>query len=65
MSKCYYDVGESKLCSCEYGQGVWQCKTCGNWFCYYHDHDTELGYTVECVACERVRLEREHSDNGT
>lgn len=53
-SKCYY-YGRS----CDYRQGVWQCQTCKEWYCYYHDHDTALGYCVECVACERERLERE------
>lgn len=49
MMGCYYD---SNLCEGE----LWQCKTCGRWFCEFHWHDTELGYCVECGPCERLRL---------
>lgn len=50
--RCYYDGN-----TCDYGQGLWQCQTCGEWYCYWHDHDTELGYCVECCVCEVERLE--------
>jgi hypothetical protein len=53
--KCYYD----NLEYCGYTEGSWQCKTCGEWFCTYHWHDTSQGYCVECAACEYARKERE------
>jgi len=45
---CYYD---NEICAGE----LWQCKTCGQWFCENHWHETDLGRNVECVACERWR----------
>ncbi len=50
MNKCYYD---NHFCK---GQ-LWQCRTCGEWFCQYHGHYTWQGQNVECVACERAREE--------
>lgn len=64
--RCYYD-GNTRWGSgntCEYGQGLWQCQTCGEWYCYYHDHDTELGYCVECCVCEETRLRERGSVDG-
>ena len=55
MSDCYY--GED---SCD--DDLWQCETCGEWFCSQHFHETSKGYCVECVACERERLEEEKRD---
>lgn len=50
QEKCYYN---NELCA-----GVlWECSTCGESFCQTHWHQTDLGYEVECVACERERLE--------
>lgn len=46
--RCYYDTPE-----CE-GE-LWQCKTCGNWYCQTHWHETEKGRNIECVACEGER----------
>ena len=46
---CYYD---SELCNGK----LWRCKTCGEWFCETHWHETDLGRNVECVACERKRV---------
>lgn len=42
---CYFD---NELCK---GQ-LWQCQTCGEWYCETHWHKTEKGVNVECVACE-------------
>jgi hypothetical protein len=53
--KCYYD---NELC--DYEQGLWQCQTCKEWFCFAHSHTTEKGKNVECVACERARVEQEN-----
>ena len=46
---CYYDA--PGICTDE----LWKCLTCGEWFCSAHNHITNLGENVECVACERTR----------
>ncbi len=56
--RCYYDDPE-----CNYHRGLWQCKSCLCWFCYTHNHSTCLGDNVECVVCERVRIEGD-DDHG-
>ena len=38
---------------------LWQCQTCRERYCYDHWHETDLGHCVECVACERVRKNKE------
>lgn len=48
MPKCYFNT---QSCCGE----LWQCRTCGEWFCQYHWHETDKGRNVECVACERER----------
>lgn len=55
--KCYY--ADPNMC----GGELWDCQTCKEWFCQFHTHMTELGYQVECVACERTRIEANHPDN--
>lgn len=47
---CYYD---NEKCEGE----TWECGTCGETFCTTHSHATEKGHNVECVACERERLD--------
>jgi len=49
--KCYYD---NELCDGE----LWLCQSCGESFCHTHWHETDLGYKVECVACEHERKKR-------
>lgn len=56
---CYYDDNEA----C--GGELWQCKTCGQWFCENHWHETDLGRNVECVACERARRSNIHIDESS
>lgn len=51
--ECYY--ADPNTCRGE----VWQCKTCKEWYCNEHWHETELGRNVECVACEGIRLGRQ------
>lgn len=46
--------------TCDYGSEackgeLWQCKTCGGWYCEIHGNETALGRNVECAACERSR----------
>ena len=53
MTTCYYD--DPKTCEGE----LWQCQTCKEHYCQAHFHQTSLGENVECVACERERLEKE------
>lgn len=48
---CYYH--DPDFC----GGSWWSCLTCGETFCEEHFHRTDLGENVECVACERERLE--------
>lgn len=50
--KCYYNNDEC-------GGALWFCRTCKEWFCESHNHTTEKGVNVECVSCERNRLEKE------
>jgi DNA-directed RNA polymerase subunit RPC12/RpoP len=50
MTLCYYN---NELCEGE----LWQCATCKEEFCQTHSHSTAKGQDVECVACERNRLE--------
>ena len=52
--RCYYD---NELCL--YLGGLWECKTCGDRFCHFHEHSTSLGDNVECVACEYARRQQE------
>ena len=52
MTKCYYD---NELCEGE----LWQCQTCEEHYCQTHFHQTDKGENVECVACERERLEKD------
>ncbi len=47
---CYY--GES-VCQGE----LWTCETCNGEYCQTHWHQTSKGTNVECVACERERLD--------
>jgi GH18 family chitinase len=51
---CYY--GDVAVC-----KGIiWTCQTCSTDYCDgAHYHQTSKGYNVECVVCERDRLERE------
>lgn len=58
--QCYYSSGsQGNLC-----QGaLWECRTCGEIFCQAHFHETDLGYNIECVACETERLVREEEES--
>lgn len=47
MPECYFNDG---ALGCQ--GDLWQCKTCGEWFCQTHFHVTDKGRNVECVACE-------------
>lgn len=49
---CYYD--DPDTCSKE----TWTCLTCGTEYCTEHRHCTDEGENVECVVCERERLEK-------
>jgi len=51
--QCYYD--DPNTCEGE----LWECLTCGVSFCQAHFHTTSKGENVECVGCERERLEAE------
>ena len=54
MKDCYYNN--------EFCQGdTWECLTCGENFCEGHCHSTDKGDNIECVACERTRLEDEEN----
>lgn len=50
---CYYR--NEQFCRGE----LWTCITCGEDYCEQHNHTTALGNNVECVACERERLNAE------
>ncbi len=50
-ANCYY--GDPEVCDGK----TWTCMTCGQDFCEAHGHRTELGFNVECVACEAERME--------
>lgn len=56
MSDCYYD---NQLCEGE----LWECQTCEQHYCQAHFHQTDKGENVECVACERERLEAEKKED--
>ena len=55
MTKCYYD---SSRCEGE----EWQCATCLSLYCQTHFHQTNLGTNVECVACERERMDSQDEE---
>ena len=57
-TRCYYD---NEKCEGE----LWQCQTCHEHFCEAHGHHTDKGTNVECVACERTRLEEEADANAS
>ncbi len=53
---------------CYYGEAschgdLWQCLTCKAMYCENHNHVTRKGSNVECVACERERLDAELLQN--
>ena len=48
---CYY--GDKAVCRGK----TWNCIECGETYCEAHGHDTVAGINIECVACERERLE--------
>lgn len=48
MDKCYYD---NDLCESD----LWECLTCGEYYCQTHFHETSKGRNVECVVCEYQR----------
>ena len=50
-SICYY--GDPAVCAGD----VWVCLTCHTEYCEAHQHWTDKGDNVECVACERERKE--------
>lgn len=53
---CYYD---NHLCA-----GLtWECQTCHEHYCQTHWHETSKGSNVECVACERERIETAKEDS--
>ena len=52
MGKCYYD---NDVCEGE----LWECETCHESYCAFHSHQTDKGFNVECVACERARIDRD------
>lgn len=54
---CYFGTPE-----CE-GE-LWECETCGEWFCELHFHETSKGRNVECVGCERERKEAENNEQS-
>ena len=54
MDTCYFSTKE-----CE-GE-LWQCETCGEWFCQLHWHETSKGRNVECAGCE---YNREMAESG-
>ena len=55
--QCYYGTDEC-------GDDLWQCQTCKEWFCKeLHWHETQLGYCVECVACEEDRIDQEAAES--
>jgi len=47
-ARCYYDD-----INCT--RWIWPCKTCGEWYCSFHWHETSMGRNVECVTCESAR----------
>jgi len=51
--QCYY---QTTLCD---GR-LWTCRTCQQRFCETHTHTTSKGLNLECVACEKARLEQEN-----
>lgn len=52
---CYYR--DPQTCA----GALWQCRTCGEWYCEEHSHTTSKGMNIECVACERERLDSENA----
>ena len=39
---------------------LWQCRTCREWYCQTHWHETSKGRNVECSTCEfRRQMEEE------
>lgn len=55
--RCYYG---SEICA---GR-LWTCKTCGERYCQTHWHETSKGQNVECVACERERIDAEEDEDA-
>ena len=55
MSECYYnnDICNGKL---------WTCETCKEQYCEEHNHITDIGENVECVACEYNRIKTGKKD---
>jgi len=53
---CYFDTPEC-------GGELWECQTCGEWFCQTHWHQTSKGYNVECAGCEYGREQAEDGEH--
>jgi len=49
------DLRSRGCCMCGSKEGLWRCKTCGEWYCETHWHVTEKGKNVECSYCESRR----------
>lgn len=49
---CYY--ADPFVCDGE----SWECLTCHEHYCQAHYHQTDKGVNVECVACERNRMDQ-------
>lgn len=50
VTDCYY---RSEGCSTD----TWECVSCHELYCEEHGHSTSMGTNIECVACERVRID--------
>ena len=56
------DIPENDLaqcCLCGEAEDLWECETCGEYYCQKHWHETSLGRNVECSGCEKRRKEEE------
>lgn len=49
-TECYYKSDE---CSTD----TWECVSCNTLYCEEHGHTSMMGTNVECVSCERVRID--------
>jgi len=51
MTDCYY----YRLNGCS--DETWECVSCHELYCDEHGHTSMMGANIECVFCERERLD--------
>ena len=52
----------NEICGLCGNVATWSCKTCGEYYCEMHWHETSEGKNVECSVCETKRLKQDKKE---